>query len=60
MPDYKEMYLTLFRVCEQAVQVLIKAQQECEEMYIDANNPERISLLEDRKSMEKLFLHAFS
>ena len=27
MPDYKEMYLTLFRACEQAVQVLIKAQQ---------------------------------
>ncbi len=53
MPDYKEMYLTLFRACEQAVQVLIKAQQECEEMYIDANNPKRIFLLEDRKSMEK-------
>lgn len=34
MPDYKEMYLRLFRATEKAVQVLIAAQQECEELYL--------------------------
>lgn len=34
MPDYKEMYLRLSRATEKAVQVLIAAQQECEELYL--------------------------
>lgn len=34
MPDYKKMYLTLFRATEQAINTLIQAQQECEELYI--------------------------
>ena len=34
MPDYKEMYLHLARETEKAVRILIKAQQDCEEMYI--------------------------
>ena len=34
MPDYKEMYLTLFRATEQAINTLIEAQRECEELYI--------------------------
>ena len=40
MPDYKEMYLTLFRAVEDAVNILIEAQQECEEMYISAPEAE--------------------
>ena len=36
MADYKEMYLHLARETEKAVRILIKAQQECEEMYISA------------------------
>ena len=40
MPDYKEMYLKLFRATEDAIQILITAQQECEELYIDAPTPE--------------------
>ena len=36
MPDYKEMYLHLARETEKAVRILIKAQQECEELYISA------------------------
>lgn len=36
MPDYKEMYLTLFRATERAVNLLIAAQQECEERYLDS------------------------
>lgn len=34
MPDYREMYLTLFRAAEQAVNTLIQAQQKCEELYM--------------------------
>ena len=34
--DYKQMYLTLFRATEQAINTLIEAQQKCEEMYLDA------------------------
>ena len=34
MPDYKEMYLKMVRASERAINVLIEAQQECEEMYV--------------------------
>lgn len=40
MPDYKEMYLKLFRATENAINILIEAQQECEELYISAPEPE--------------------
>ena len=40
MPDYKEMYLKLFRASEEAVNVIIAAQRECEEMYVSAPEPE--------------------
>jgi hypothetical protein len=40
MPDYKEMYLKLFRASEEAVNILITAQQECEELYISQPEPE--------------------
>lgn len=42
MPDYKEMYLKLFRASEEAVNTLIAAQRECEELYI--SQPERTIL----------------
>ena len=42
MPDYKEMYLTMMRASEKALrqmeeasQILIAAQQKCEELYLD-------------------------
>ena len=38
MPDYKEMYLKLFRATESAVNTLIEAQRECEEMYLSAED----------------------
>ena len=34
MPDYKEMYLKMVRASEQAIRILVKAQQECEELYL--------------------------
>ena len=40
MPDYKEMYLKMFRASEKAVNILIAAQQECEELYISSPEPE--------------------
>lgn len=36
MPDYKDMYLKLFRSQTEAIALLQKAQQETEEMYISA------------------------
>jgi len=36
MPDYKEMYLKMVRATEAAMDCLIAAQRECEEMYIQA------------------------
>lgn len=36
MPDYKEMYLTLIRASEEALDILIAAQRKCEEMYLSA------------------------
>jgi len=32
--DYKEMYLKMLRASEEAIRIIIKAQQDCEEMYI--------------------------
>ena len=40
MPDYKEMYLHLMRETEKACRILMKAQQDCEEMYLSAPEPE--------------------
>ena len=35
--DYKEMYLRMVRASEEAIRLLIKAQQECEELYLGAD-----------------------
>lgn len=39
MPDYKEMYLHLMRETEKSIRILIEAQQECERMYLEAEDP---------------------
>lgn len=36
MPDYEKMYHTMFKASEAAIDLLIAAQQECEELYISA------------------------
>lgn len=41
MPDYKEMYLKMFRASEQASSILIAVQRECEELYIHQPEPKR-------------------
>ena len=34
MADYKEMYLKMLTATEKAINLLIDAQQECEEIYV--------------------------
>ena len=56
MPDYKAMYLKLFRASEQAISTLIQAQRECEELYISHPEPDLKVLSissENKKSMEE-------
>ena len=45
MPDYKEMYLKLFRAAEEAINVLIAARRDCEEMYIRDQEPPIIHIV---------------
>ena len=40
MADYKEMYLTMVRATECAINMLIEAQQKCEDIYINAFSDE--------------------
>lgn len=40
MPDYKEMYQTLFRSMTKATMILQEAQQVTEEMYLSAGLPD--------------------
>ena len=51
MPDYKEMYFKMVRASEQAINILIKAQQECEEMYI--SGPE-LTVIPDKENAPEL------
>jgi hypothetical protein len=46
MPDDKEMYLKMFRASERALDVILAAQQECEELYTvnSSQGPKIISL----------------
>ena len=53
MPDYKEMYLKLFRATEEAISCLIAAQRECEEMYINAPEQEPCLYLYPKESVEE-------
>lgn len=38
MADYKAMYTKMFEASEQAINILIKAQRECEDMYISSSD----------------------
>lgn len=39
MPDYQELYLKMFRASEKAIDILIAAQRECEELYTANASP---------------------
>ena len=47
MPDYKKMYFTLFKASEEAANLLIAAQRECEELYIASEDPKIVVLSEE-------------
>ena len=49
MPDYKQMYFTLFHACEEAVNILIAAQQACEDIYVKAPEPELKVLTQEQR-----------
>lgn len=40
MPDYKSMYLTILDATERAIETLINAQREAEEIYINTADEE--------------------
>ena len=40
MVDYKQMYYKMITATEQSIEILIKAQQECEEIYISCDDDE--------------------
>lgn len=51
MPDYKELYHTLFQASEEAINRLIEAQRRCEELYICQSESEQkiLSVMENKK-----------
>ena len=49
MADYKKMYLTLLNGIEEAIDILVKAEQECEEIYINSPEAEIHLLKTDEK-----------
>ena len=46
--DYKEMYLTMVRAAEKAINILAEAQQKGEELYLSGTKPD-IKLLDFKK-----------
>lgn len=40
MTDYKKMYLIMANETERAINILIEAQRQCEELYINSTEPE--------------------
>lgn len=49
MPDYKELYIGLFRATEKAINILVEAQRKAEEQYL--SSPEvAMSVLSDATS----------
>lgn len=46
--DYKEMYLTMARAVEKAINILAEAQQKSEELYLSETGPD-IKLLDFKK-----------
>lgn len=39
MADYKQMYMKLMDATENAMDILIAAQRQCEEIYIETEDP---------------------
>lgn len=48
--NYKKMYHELFRATEKAINILIEAQQKCEDIYVDEAECVVVELLGNEKS----------
>lgn len=55
LADYKKMYHTMFRASEEAINLLIAAQLECERLYLAGEEPtlQMAVFTEQKKSMEE-------
>ena len=53
MADYKEMYLKMMRAAETAMSVLIEAQRECEEIYLNSREQEPKLIVLERTPSEE-------
>lgn len=53
MPDYKEMYQTLFRSMTKAITILQEAQQQTEETYISSERTDIRVMDTDNTKNEK-------
>lgn len=54
MPDYKEMYLLLFRATTKAIAILQQAQQQAEERYLSEDTANRFIVIKpDQKTKDK-------
>ena len=42
MPDYQELYLTMMRETEKAIRILVEAQKNCEERYLQSEEMEKL------------------
>lgn len=45
MPNYQEMYLTMFRAAEKTVRILQETQLKCEELYMEESETTVIRLV---------------
>ena len=53
MPDYKELYLTMIRETEKAIQILTYAQQKCEDLYLNDLEPRKLIPFYDENSKKE-------
>ena len=53
MPNYQEMYATLFRRVTAVISDLQEAQQQTEEMYVSSNPPDVVVLETSKAGTEK-------
>lgn len=44
MPDYKELYFKMLGASEDAIRILVQAQQECEELYLQRETAKLVVL----------------
>lgn len=56
MPDWKEMYLHMFRATERSINIQIDAQKQCEEMYIRAPEQELRVLSKQDKDDPRVYV----